>query len=168
MILLICFSSKVRNLLCKCLRSMASPLCNFVLFRSRDTEASVKRMESSVKEDQAMLKKLKEEEAKHSAAIDKDQEALSSAHDVIEESRSNHELKNKEVSNIYLHVSIYQNISTIQCNVGIKQQINSRIALKSAALCTFEKLQSCFERWFLTSRCFGYTFSATFTFTFCN
>ena len=73
-------------------------ICVLSFLRSRDTEASVKRMESSVKEDQAMLKKLKEEEAKHSAAIDKDQDALSSAHDVIEESRNNHELKNKEAS----------------------------------------------------------------------
>ncbi len=55
-------------------------------------------MEASVKEDQMMLKKLKEEEGKHSVSIEKDQDALNAAHHVIEESRNNHEKKNKEVN----------------------------------------------------------------------
>ena len=66
-------------------------------YRSKDSEASVKRMESSVKEDQAMLKRLKEEEAKHSVAIDRDQDALNTAHHQIDEARNAHEKKNKEV-----------------------------------------------------------------------
>ena len=72
-------------------------MARVVCVRSKDSEAMVKRMESSVKEDQSMLKKLKEEEGKHSVAIETVQDALNTAHHTIDEARNAHEKKSKEV-----------------------------------------------------------------------